>query len=425
MSEQAPYLEVIDGERKGTQYRLLAETATIGRSAECDICLENSRGVSRRHAQIFLLAGRVRIKDLESQNGTFVDGARVSDAILPPGSIIKVGDVSLRLVMPSGATAAPLPGRRPSEARPVNQRNIAKLAAEGRGALAEAPPVGEEAAEALLAAAGHQSRSVVTAISIIIAIMGTLYAISQALRFEPLSVPAYRAVQTREEKVIATAVYFRDFKLSPSSRTAEGMPLLAVERYRGQLAESVEKINRRNRANGDPQLYFLVVKGLERGDAVIKLYDDAGAEAAEIHVLVRGALPPEFVKLSPEAARERAGQYLRAAQAHRASGEIYRAIMALERAADLLKSHAKDDAAANDALRQKVDLETRLKSDLCYLFDTAMTLAFPDKATPHISPRLDTAFMNLESAKRLVPNEQCLEWQVLDLWQAEIRRMLR
>ncbi len=423
MSEEAPYLEVIDGARKGTQYRLRGETVVIGRSAECDICLEDSRGVSRRHAQVFLLQGRVRVKDLESQNGTFVDGARVSEALVPPGSVIKVGDISLRLCLPAGA-APPLAGRRPSELKPASQRSTARLAKGESAGLAASPPEGEEAAEALLAAAGQRSRSLVTAIGFIIATAGALYAISQVLSFEPLAVPAYRAVQTREEKIIATAVYFRDFKLSPSSRTAEGMPLLAVERYRGLLADSVEKANKRNRANGDPQLHLLVVKGLERGDAVIKLYDDAGAEAAEIHVLVRGALPPHFANLSPAVARDRASQYLRDAQAHRANGEIYRAIMALERAADLLKN-AKDDAAANDALRQKVDLEGRLKSDLSYLFDTAMTIAFPDKSAPNISPRLDAAFMNLESAKRLVPNEQCLEWQVLDHWQAEIRRLLR
>jgi len=48
-------------------------------------------GVSRRHAEIHTGSGRVRVVDLRSTNGTFVDGERVASAELHDGSTITVG----------------------------------------------------------------------------------------------------------------------------------------------------------------------------------------------------------------------------------------------------------------------------------------------------------------------------------------------
>lgn len=70
----------------------------VGRDPRCEVWVDHS-GVSRRHALIRIerAAGRPVITDLESTNGTFVDGKRVADPTpLSDGDTIKVGSVTLK-----------------------------------------------------------------------------------------------------------------------------------------------------------------------------------------------------------------------------------------------------------------------------------------------------------------------------------------
>jgi pSer/pThr/pTyr-binding forkhead associated (FHA) protein len=67
----------------------------IGRSEGNQVQLARA-GVSRRHAMITIGAdGRYTIEDLQSQNGTFVNGERVTQATLAHGDRIAVGDVEV------------------------------------------------------------------------------------------------------------------------------------------------------------------------------------------------------------------------------------------------------------------------------------------------------------------------------------------
>jgi DNA-binding winged helix-turn-helix (wHTH) protein len=71
--------------------------SVIGRDPECPVWLDAS-GVSRSHARIDVERGGavVRIEDLGSKNGTFVDGAPVRGIVLvSDGSEIQVGSVTL------------------------------------------------------------------------------------------------------------------------------------------------------------------------------------------------------------------------------------------------------------------------------------------------------------------------------------------
>jgi hypothetical protein len=74
----------------GQMYRLSAPVTVLGRSSEADIALDDP-GISRRHAQIQLDAGHAVLLDLDSTNGTFVDGERVQRAPLADGSQITMG----------------------------------------------------------------------------------------------------------------------------------------------------------------------------------------------------------------------------------------------------------------------------------------------------------------------------------------------
>ena len=63
---------------------------TIGRSAEADICL-NDCWVSRVHCEIDWVDDALVVRDLESGNGTLVNGEHISQARLEPGDKLTVG----------------------------------------------------------------------------------------------------------------------------------------------------------------------------------------------------------------------------------------------------------------------------------------------------------------------------------------------
>jgi predicted component of type VI protein secretion system len=71
-----------------------ARPATIGRDATCTIALD-SRLVSKAHALVEFRDGEYTIQDLESANGTRVNGEATSVRVLEPGDRIAVGDVEL------------------------------------------------------------------------------------------------------------------------------------------------------------------------------------------------------------------------------------------------------------------------------------------------------------------------------------------
>jgi ABC transport system ATP-binding/permease protein len=77
-------------------FRILPGVArTIGRSTGADFILDAAL-VSRVHCQLLALRdGGLEVRDLESTNGTFVNGARVERARLGSGDRVRVGRVEL------------------------------------------------------------------------------------------------------------------------------------------------------------------------------------------------------------------------------------------------------------------------------------------------------------------------------------------
>lgn len=69
-------------------------TATLGRGLGNDIILEDTR-VSRHHAQLRYKARRFWLTDLNSTNGTFVNGARVTETALRDGDVVSLGGLEL------------------------------------------------------------------------------------------------------------------------------------------------------------------------------------------------------------------------------------------------------------------------------------------------------------------------------------------
>ena len=65
---------------------------TIGRSSGAEFMVDAAL-VSRLHCQLTAGASELQVKDLDSTNGTFVNGKRVSEATLAEGDRLGVGRV--------------------------------------------------------------------------------------------------------------------------------------------------------------------------------------------------------------------------------------------------------------------------------------------------------------------------------------------
>lgn len=82
----------------------LANRTSIGRDNSCDITIPGSH-LSRRHAE-FLVAGQsLFLRDLNSANGSFVNGKRISESPLKAGDLIKLDVLTFRILAPSNIAA--------------------------------------------------------------------------------------------------------------------------------------------------------------------------------------------------------------------------------------------------------------------------------------------------------------------------------
>ena len=90
-------LAVTKGRELGKEFVIDKGLLRIGSKKENDVVIADDT-VSRHHAVIEEKKGQYIIRDLESTNGTFVNGLRVSEAFLNEGSIIKLGNTELRFI---------------------------------------------------------------------------------------------------------------------------------------------------------------------------------------------------------------------------------------------------------------------------------------------------------------------------------------
>ena len=90
-----PRFRVNPGSAEEWDFDFAGQSLTVGRSEGNDIRLEHP-SVSSSHCELLAAGGRVRLKDLGSTAGTFVNGELVEEASLRSGDIIRVGEVEMR-----------------------------------------------------------------------------------------------------------------------------------------------------------------------------------------------------------------------------------------------------------------------------------------------------------------------------------------
>ncbi|MFF4451007.1 FtsK/SpoIIIE domain-containing protein [Streptomyces goshikiensis] len=103
-----PQLHVVAGPDAGGVHLLHPGAVRIGRSAEADVPLDDP-DVSRTHCAVTVMPdGRVAVADLNSTNGTTLDGVAVGEraVALAPGALLRVGESTLRLTV---GASIPLP----------------------------------------------------------------------------------------------------------------------------------------------------------------------------------------------------------------------------------------------------------------------------------------------------------------------------
>jgi predicted component of type VI protein secretion system len=92
----------------GRTYELKVEKTTVGRLDDNAFQVAEP-SVSSHHCEIILKGNDVVIKDLNSTNGTFINGEKITEATLKPGQILRLGQIELRLESdnaPAGSTTA-------------------------------------------------------------------------------------------------------------------------------------------------------------------------------------------------------------------------------------------------------------------------------------------------------------------------------
>lgn len=89
-----------------------ASSVVAGSDASCELPLTDG-AVGERHVCFEITSGQLRVRDLGSERGTFVNGVRVLEALLDGGETIRVGTTTLRVARTDGATPAPSIGSRP------------------------------------------------------------------------------------------------------------------------------------------------------------------------------------------------------------------------------------------------------------------------------------------------------------------------
>lgn len=90
----------------GRSHELKVDKTTIGRVDDNTFPIAES-SVSSHHCEILLRGADVVVHDLNSTNGTFIDGNQITgEAVLKPGQTLKLGQIELKLEV-EGAPAAP------------------------------------------------------------------------------------------------------------------------------------------------------------------------------------------------------------------------------------------------------------------------------------------------------------------------------
>lgn len=117
----------------GRTYELKVEKTTVGR-VEDNTFQITEPSVSSHHCEILLRGSDVVVRDLNSTNGTFINGEKVTESPLKIGQVLRLGQIEMRLepdgpggipYTPPAPAPAPAPGSgAPAPAKKLDQTMV-------------------------------------------------------------------------------------------------------------------------------------------------------------------------------------------------------------------------------------------------------------------------------------------------------------
>jgi pSer/pThr/pTyr-binding forkhead associated (FHA) protein len=102
----------------GRTHDLKVDKTTIGRVEDNTFQIAEP-SVSSHHCEILVKGSDVLVKDLNSTNGSYINGEKISESVLKPGQILRLGQIEMRLETDSAPAA-----KKPVDQTMVMQRGV-------------------------------------------------------------------------------------------------------------------------------------------------------------------------------------------------------------------------------------------------------------------------------------------------------------
>lgn len=80
----------------GRAYELKVEKTTIGRLEDNAFSIPDA-SISSHHCEVVLQGEEIVVRDLDSTNGSFINGEPITEAVLKSGQILRLGNIDMRL----------------------------------------------------------------------------------------------------------------------------------------------------------------------------------------------------------------------------------------------------------------------------------------------------------------------------------------
>ena len=113
-------LVVLSAGMTGRTHELTVDKTTIGRVEDNSFQIAEP-SVSSHHCEVLLRGSDILVRDLNSTNGTYINGEKVTESVIKPGQTLRLGQIEMRLETDAPPTA---PGKKPVDQTLVMQRGV-------------------------------------------------------------------------------------------------------------------------------------------------------------------------------------------------------------------------------------------------------------------------------------------------------------
>jgi pSer/pThr/pTyr-binding forkhead associated (FHA) protein len=114
----------------GRAHELNVDRTTIGRVDDNTLQIADP-SVSSHHCEVQLHGSEILIRDLNSTNGSYINGEKITEKVLKPGQTLRLGQVELKLEAegatassPASSAPAPAPAKKQVDATMIMPRGV-------------------------------------------------------------------------------------------------------------------------------------------------------------------------------------------------------------------------------------------------------------------------------------------------------------